>query len=622
MIEHELEQSLMRIGEFIKDGLGDKACAEYIKLLNIVENQQYKIDMELKANFYASFAYFLFNVSEYNQCLNMLVRAQMYGYSKTEIEQVIWEAFVKPNLNEFKNIYEKNIKFLISKGYILRAIDFSDLTFWLIPTMIENEYYIYDKIEKVIKEKINISVNNKLRSVPILDKFSDFLILEDWNWNKIEPYLDFARRNNKRSYVIINDFAKFLSFFQGGLIDNKFVSDILIFDGFDSMKKYFKESNKYLPRNILNLTDKIDQGQKVIDQIHNYRITMEGRKGNNVLLSIGIPSYNRGNRAYNNIIHNLQCYYDEEIEFVLSNNGTQNETKEYYEKIPKINDSRINYFAFEKNHGVAINICKVCEMAQGKFILLLSDEDLINLNNLDRVINILNGMKETLSIVRTKGDGQAVIPSTKLAKAGKDAMLTYMLSSNYLSGIIFNNELIKKYNLTQYIRNNLDNTACFYYPHMCLELFLCQYGDAKGIDIVLINEGKSEKTEVVKRKIGTNKKVTINHYASIEGRLKQHKGFFNIFKELEICKNDFITFNKMYIKLFAKTIFLINISIQLFYKKIDEKPLNMLNKTYEFCVEYLNKIYENNKCNDKKDYINFLNQITAYYEYYKKQYEC
>lgn len=604
----------------IRERLADEACEEYIKLADIIENKENQIDKKLKAEFYGSFAYFLFDISEYESSLNMFIKAQNYGYSNNEIKKIIWDAFIEPNLNEFKSVYEQNIEFLLSNGYILKAVDFNELSFWLIPTLTENEYYLYDKNEDRIKERICLNRNfRRYGSLTISEEFSDFLIVEDWDWNKVEEYVNSIRRENKKVYIVINDFKKFLSVFQGMLFSSKIISDVLIFDGLNCMKEYFKSCSEYLPRNVIDLTNKTEQITKTIDGIHNYRISKEGRKGDNILLSIGIPSYNRGNRAYDNIIHSLQCHYDEEIEFVLSNNGTQNDTKKDYEKIAEINDSRINYFAFEENQGVAINISKVCEMAHGKFILLISDEDLVDFSQINKVLNTLNNMKETLAILKTRGDCQAVIPSTIFAKAGREAMLTYMLTSNYLSGIIFNNELIKKYKATEQIRNNLDNTTYFYYPHMFIELLLCQYGDVKGIDIVLINEGKAEITEVERIEVGEKNKVNIPYYNSIEGRLEQHKGFLDICKELEICKKDFDTFKEMYIKLCIKTIFLVNVSIQVFYKYTDEILLTILNKAYEFCIGYLDEVYSFKKHIDKKDYMDSVQKIKIYYEYYKQQ---
>lgn len=616
----QLEESLTYINELIKDGLIEDACAEYVSLATIVQNEDNEIHRDVKANFYATFAYFLFTASLYEDSLNMFREAQQYGYSKDEIKRMIFESFIEPNLNEFKSIYEKNIQFLISNGYISRAIKFDELSFWLIPTMVKDEYYIYDKNEECIKEKFDFTIehNNEV-SLSITDEFADFLIVEEWNWNRILVYTNVVKKNNKKSYILISNMAKFLSCFQGSLVAQENMSDLVIFDGLNGMKEHFQGSSSYLPRNIINLVNINVEVQQIINEIHNYRIGKEGRKGDNILLSICIPSYNRGNRAYDNVIHNLQSYYDEEIEIVLSNNGTQNESKEYYDKISEIEDSRLKYFAFEENKGFAINLCKACEIAQGKFILLLSDEDLVDFNVLHKVMNILNYSKETLTIMRIKSDKQCFVPSIKLAEPGRDALLTYMLTSNYMSCIIFNNNLLKQHKGIEYIKENLDNSTCSYYPHMYWELLLCQYGKVKGEDLILINEGKAEVSQLAQKEIGINNKQTMPAYASLEERLKQHKGFFSIFKDLEICKKDFQIFREMYIALSGKTILLIIISINNYYKNADVDPLKILDKTYQVLVNYLDEAYSDKKDIYKDAYVQDLQQIRGFYNYYRNQ---
>lgn len=616
--ELELNRSFEEIDNLVENNMIEEACEKYVDLAKKIQSNTNEISVNLKAEFYASFGRFLFNVSLYEEAINMFKEAQYYGYSKDEIKNILWKAFVEPNLNEFKSIYNENIKLLLSNGCVQAYVDFNDLPIWLIPTMNENEYYLYDKIEGQIKNKFSFEFEyEKTFLVQIVDEFSDYLIVEEWNWDKIYQYINNVNRENKKCYLVVKDIGRFFSYFQAGLIKSEILQNLTIFDGLKNMKNYFMESNAYVPRNIIDPTDSSKKIiQAIIEEIHSYRIDKCNRRGDNVLLSVCIPSYNRGKRAYDNIMHTLQSHYDEEIEIVISNNGTKNESKQYYNLISEIKDSRIKYFAFEENQGVAINICKVSELAKGKYILLLSDEDLINLKNLDKIMNMLKNPKENFSIIRAKGNGQAYNPYNGISKQGEAAMLTFMLTSNYLSGIIFNNDLLNKYKAAEYVKNNLDNTSIFYYPHMYFELLLCQYGDVRGTDIVLINEGKEEVTEVERKEIGFNNKVEIPQYATLDGRLEQHKGFLQIIRALEICKKDYGLFRKMYIKLSIKTMTLILISIDVFYKNTDADLAEIIDKTYEICVEYLDNIYQSLNI-IQEYYVDDLEKIKNYYNYIK-----
>ena len=611
--KEQLDQILLGLDELLEKGLVDEVYKKYTELIKKIERDKNETDNIQKAKIYASFAYFLFSVYEYEFCFNMLRKAQDYGYSRDEIENIILAAFIEPNLNEFKIIYEANIEFLVSNKYISieKIVDFKELPYWLLPTGIKNEYYIYDKKEKLIQEKIILYKSQDLDIPTPTDEFSDYLIIDNYNLDNILSISTQIEKRNKKTYIILNDIAKFFSCLQGKLLENDTIPNILIFESFNRFENYFINTNLFLPRNIINLVEKSENAQNSISIVHNYRIRKEKRKRDNILLSICIPSFNRGKRAYDNIIHLLQSYYDEEIEIILSNNGTQNETKEYYEKIRDIEDARLKYFAFEENKGFAINCCKICELATGKFILLVSDEDLVNFDSLGKILNLLNQSKNKLSIMRTSTTTQSK-PTVKLANEGKDALLTFMLTSNYMSGIIFNNNLLKQHKGIEYVKENLENSVCANYPHMFWELLLCQYGNVQGTEILLIHEGKAEKTEIGEMKNEGNK-IKFPYYATIDGRLEQHEGFSNIFKVLEICQEDLDLYRELYIKLCLKTLFLVTLSINAYYKKTDINTLDLLDRAYSFCSR--KEFFYSNRSIYRSD----LKVIYKYYESFKKQ---
>ncbi|MEC0328210.1 glycosyltransferase family A protein [Paenibacillus macerans] len=615
-LTQQIDQELQKIDDLLDNELVEAAYSEYINLVKKIESTEYKdIDIQYKAKAFISFAYFLFSVSEFNEFFKMLIKAQKYGYSRDDLEKILLEAFVEPNLNEFKTLYEANIKFLQWNKYINieKTVAFDDLPFWLLPNGIPNEYYLYHKKQKLIQEKITLYNYQQLQSLPTSDAFADYLLLEDWNWSNVLTYTNSIKKRNKKTYIIIKDIEKFLSCLQGALLNTETISNILIFDNLNRFSEYLSDSNLFLPRNIINLSDKSSMPQQILDEIHNTRILKENRKGDRVLLSICIPSYNRGKRAYENIIHLLQSNYDEEIEIILSNNGTQNETKAHYEQIKEIRDGRLKYFAFEENQGFANNCCKTCELASGEFILLLSDEDLINFNNLHFIMNKLYASKDTVSVMRTSSTSQYKL-SNLVAAPGKEALLNFMLSSNYMSGLIFNNKLLKKYNGIEYIKEKLNNSVCFWYPHMFWELLLCQYGNVESTDLILVNEGRAEKTEFDNLKI--NDEVVIPYYATIEGRLEQHEGFTRIFNDLEICGQDPGLHREMYLRLCVKTLFLTTISINAYYKRTNTDTQKLYEQSYNFCSK--ESFYKTNINNNDEYYRHDLNIITQYYEHFKK----
>jgi hypothetical protein len=249
--------------------------------------------------------------------------------------------------------------------------------------------------------------------------------------------------------------------------------------------------------------------------------------------------------------------------------------------------------------------------------LLLSDEDLINLTELESVVNLLISTADATAIIRTKTDKQGVVPHIGITPPGRDSLFAFMLSSNYMSGIIYNKHMLEIYHLLDYIKQNSENKACLTYPQMVWELILCQYGNVQGMDIVLVHEGKAEKTEVSQTRIGSAKEKTIPGYASLKGRLDQHEGFFNVIKDLEISKADFNIFRELYRRLCAKTIFLVFLSINAFYKQTDTNPGELLESTYNHLLKYLNEIYQEQENSNNGKYIEDKTAIRQLYEYYK-----
>lgn len=615
-----IDQELLVIDEFINNGYGDEAYQRYTSLVTKLENTKYnKTNKETKAKVYISFAYFLFAIAEFQSFFEMLIKAQEYGYSRDEIDNLLMEAFIKPNLNEFRNIYDANIRFLISNKYIhiINIPNYQELPFWLLPTGTLNEYYMYDKEQKLIQEKISLYKYQRITSVPTLEAFSDYLLFEDWNWYNILTYTNSIKKTDKKTYIVINTIDKFLSCLQGALLDNKIISNVTFFDNYAVLQDYFINTSAYLPRNFINLVDKGEKPKNIINKIHESRIHKDNRKGDRVILSICIPSYNRGNRAYHNILNLLQSYYDEEIEFIISNNGTQNETKAYYDKIKELKDSRIKYFAFDENAGFSINLCKSCELASGRFILLLSDEDLVNLTVLPSIMNIIYSSKTELAIMKTSSTSQYKFPDLQSGR-GRDALLEFMLTSNYMSGLIYNNKLLKQYGGIQYIKDNLNNSVCFYYPHMYWELLLCQYGDVQTTSTTLIIEGKPEKTDIGIDEKEKNSPTTIPYYAKIESRIDQHKDFTSIIRDLEISLQDSNLLRQMYLKLCFKTLYLASLSIKVYYKKENtshDQIYQLFDRVYKFCSN--EKLYKININSDDANYKFDVDLISQYYQHLK-----
>ena len=110
------------------------------------------------------------------------------------------------------------------------------------------------------------------------------------------------------------------------------------------------------------------------------------------LLSITIPTWNRANHLNKALSYILPQVvpYSNIIEFIISDNGSTDNTRDviikHEEKNPEIN--LIVYFQ-ENNKGHSGNVKKCRELASGKYLWILSDDDYILDGVIAKVINYL-----------------------------------------------------------------------------------------------------------------------------------------------------------------------------------------------------------------------------------------
>lgn len=613
----EISQSVNHINAMIKNEFHQEAYIRYTQLEKEIELCKCEI-MEMTekerahiAEFYANFAYFLFSISDYESFFEKYIEAQNYGFLPEKRRKFLYEAFVEPNLSEFKANYYANLNVI----NFMPEYEFEELQYWLITSGVENQFYIYDKETNLLYDNVDFEISKADFNI---NGVSDVLVTGGWNWDRFKISLEDVCSYEKFVYVIDEKPEKILSYFQGTIFDKSLLSYLVLFQNWSSFVEYFKTESYYLPQVFIGDQENKETFCALKKEIHEYRINNDNRKRNNVLLSIGIPSYNRGKRAYENINHLLKSELDEEIEVVLSNNGTKNGTHVYYEEISRIRDSRFTYFAFEENQGVALNISRVAEMSNGKFVLLLSDEDLIDLNQLNLIVNILRALKNEYGVIRVKSDKQNFLPFIGVAEPGLDALMKFMLTSNYLSGIIFSNDILKQYELVEKVRQNLHNESVLMYPHMVWELELCQYAKVIGLEIVLVNEGKAEKSELSSIDIGERLQKNIPYYATFQGRMAQHKGFYEIIKDL-VVSSDLEILRELYKKLCAKTLFLVSLSLKSEYAETDEDLNILMESTYKECLKYLDEIYYGRKNSNKFKFTEDQTMIRQYYLNSKSQ---
>ncbi len=110
------------------------------------------------------------------------------------------------------------------------------------------------------------------------------------------------------------------------------------------------------------------------------------------LLSIAIPTYN-GSKTIRNMLNLLLEQYDSRIEIIISDNCSTDETpriiNEYLENFPFV-----RYIRQEHNGGADFNFLQCMKLASGKFTMLISDDDIIIENAIEKILCFLEKYPE------------------------------------------------------------------------------------------------------------------------------------------------------------------------------------------------------------------------------------
>lgn len=567
-LEETLNNTLNEIYELMHEKNQEEACIKYYNL--ILEMERLRFD-DINRLYYEC-AMLLFDNYYYEDCVVFLSKAYYAKYKQQEIKKFIFDNFIEPNRNEFFESFKNNIERYRNQwqDFDIESILYEQLALEFIPVS-KDRYFIFDLELDNFNETIDFS-EDTLRNTIVYkddDEFSDILLIDDFNLDNAKKYI--ASSLDKKIYYYSLNPMKTLAFFKLPDIVENYLKNVIVFDSLNRMENYFRKNLKvYLPHILLDLSNKkLTDIQITINNIlkeeHNFRLTKKGRCRSNILLSICIPTWNRGNLALSNVKTLLQLPYDSEVEFVISDNGSTKYTDEYME-IENLTDSRIKYFRFNENMGGMVNFANSITIANGKFALLLSDEDKINLESLGHYMNLLKS-NHKIGLIRPATAKTYINLENEHFSAGYDALKNIFLGNNYISGVIYNKELFNEYNLKELVLEHENNDACMVYPHMCWDSIIALHGDVITDKTILVLEGESVLEEQITMGVIENDsfiKKNISYeldnmpiYQTYESRILQHYGFIELINYLNIDSIEVVIF--LYIILCYKTNFLVSL---------------------------------------------------------------
>ena len=208
---------------------------------------------------------FLFRGGEYEQALEAYIRCHKTGSLCTEIEDIVLEAFHRPNLNLFENCYSKNIACL--QEHMGKDIDefpdFSSLSFRFIPYS-ENRYAIFDSSAKSFL--YDVMFTDVLKDTQ-LQQPTVFLLKNEFNVHVIKKKLEVCLKKHFLQYIKVkpplylayNDRNTFIEFLQvTPFYSLLYLSRCVFFFDTQQISNYFSIPDVLFPIYYQNMDGKAD----------------------------------------------------------------------------------------------------------------------------------------------------------------------------------------------------------------------------------------------------------------------------------------------------------------------------------------------------------------------------
>ncbi len=514
-----------------------------------------------------------FNCEEYDKALELLISVyEQEEYSEWALQN-IYDCYMNANDEEFRNQFEQNNQ--------ISEYKYEDCVLDFVPYR-DGEYMIFDKEKKEFVDVVKLNDIENAVKMEIFDEmeFSNVVAYFEWNWKEVNGILKECK--NRKLYVIVGDVKRALSYYKISEF-SEYLENIILFENENEFQKYFHcNINEYLPKIIFTHNElKRESLKRIVEEEHKYRLTPEGRSTDNILLTIGIPTHNRGNLLLKRLNHLLPMLYDSEIEIVVAKNGCILYEEEY-EEAEKMQeqDARYVYYGVKEELKAQINWYNVIKHAHGKYVLLVSDEDDVIIGSLEHYLKVLSS-NETLSVVRAGTTKVYREMKKRYAKKGIDAFKNLFLGQNYLSGLIFKREEFIKADVLQY--DKFWDSSEFYrnYPHEWWCAALTKDGDSLIDPYLLIEEKEAvlkqeireyEKKGVMKAETVLDLETELPRYATYEARFEQFKAQIEFIK-IYMKNNSLTEIQTVVDMIIEKLACLLNVARRYGYKKDEYKDI-------------------------------------------------
>lgn len=510
--------------------------------------------------------------------ISMLMECYNNNFNQETILNLFHLKFWSSQKQTFRINYVNNINhFDIS----ISMPEYDQLPFLFIPIN-EHNYFYYDKINNLMNGPLDLCLPN-LEEDDFKVLYEPSLIFDEWNISLMKDTFDCNKFGN--IYVVLESTYNLLAF--ASILSLPFISSyyskkhaFILYSSFtDLLSDLSYNENLPIPQSILcgSTISDLDIIKESLFKIHKRRISTNRRS--KPILSICIPTYNRGPLALEKIQRLTTSTYNTEIQFVISNNGSTIGNEEYL-SIKKIasKDNRILYNHFDLNHQFIGNFWKVLSISTADHALLISDEDYTILSALPHYLGLLLKYPE-IGVIRS-ADTKWYTPNilqNAYTSSGKNAVLYFFLRNNYMSGIIYNCSAINEEIISFFNQTYSNNEAYKHYPHEFLDMYLCNHFDFLSDITPLFTCGSTCLYTDSMESSGQYE------YQTKKSRLLQLKGFIELINTLEHL--DDLTLFHLYIIVCHKTFMLLKINLLK-----NDNWNDVVNECKKCCIDYFSLI--------------------------------
>ncbi len=511
-----MQEKIFETLERLEQEEPNAAMEYYQKLLN-----------ESEGEFFGEIAFrcalFLHRFREEEMALDLFAACFQTGMHREEIKEICRKDFWEPFIEEGKKQYQIQTEVMKEQFPELIVPDFEKLPYYFFPVSKE-QYLLFDREEERFLDWLYLG-EEAFMSINVKEPQPFFSIIMDCEKKNRQEILSYCYQNNERRiYMIETEKYEWISLLALPDILWKCMENVVLLQGMEAVKKQFVKTKERLPyiNKIGNEALKREVADFLTEEHERRILDREGRRM--PLLTIGIPSWNRGGRALQ-LVEKLQTLpFDAELEILVSNNGSDLHVEEYH-KIRDMEDSRLSYFESAENRKFHGNVETVLKKAAGRWILLLSDEDMLDFTLLPEYMEKLERYQEKVAVIRP-GSGHFYRDlEEKYAYKGEEAILAFSMGNNYMSGVTYNRKYMTQ-ELVEHLEKALgDNYSYRAYTHMIFDWYMCLAGDFYRYRPSLVMEGEAEGP-------GDDKTGSLT-YNTFENRIRQHFAYIDILNKME-----------------------------------------------------------------------------------------